>query len=299
MDPGLPAYTAPDETSGGTDTGSGTGTGSVVYIDPKIWNDATPTATCEPPCTLILPPWTLSSLTTIDFPVVTETIEETWETTSNNVVVYLTTTTVLYITIPPVTLSTIDVSNIVVSSSTSEVVAITSSIVPPPIVLVEPTHGVTYTYSPGPYPTVGPGPGPPPGLAGSLHITFGLPGPICSTGCGFPCLFNCGGGGGGGGDGEVSCIGPGCDPSSNDDDCVGDGCGSNEDENSSTSSTCSVETATDYWVTCSSTSCSSKTPVVHSTKHTELTIELATSSSVVSGCSITATATTTGSYCPT
>lgn len=81
-----------------------------------------------------------------------------------------------------------------------------------------------------------------------------MPGPLCVIGCGHICLINCGGrlsgGGGGGGD----CIGPGCDSG----DCVGAGCESNsQDENSSTSS-CSEKTVTDYWVSCSSDVCSSK-----------------------------------------
>jgi hypothetical protein len=257
-DPGLPPYTPPDDggSDGGGGGGGGTSTGAIVYINPTIWGEATPTATCEAPCTLVLPPWTLSSPTTIVFPLVTETITETWPETTNGVIQYITSTIVVIITIPPLTTSLIDVSNIIITSSTSTVVAITSSILVPPIILTESDHGITWTYSPGPYPTGinGPPPGPPPGLPPFLHITMGVPGPICVIGCGGICLINCGGGGGGGGGGG-DCIGPGCDSG----DCVGDGCDNDDTSSQTTStSTCSVQTVTDYWVSCSSSSCTSK-----------------------------------------
>ena len=58
---------------GGNSSASG-GSGD-VYIDPSIWTEPTPTAYCEPPCVLILPPLQLPSPTTISFPLWTATIE--------------------------------------------------------------------------------------------------------------------------------------------------------------------------------------------------------------------------------
>ncbi|KAK4074554.1 CAZyme family CE3 [Trichoderma aggressivum f. europaeum] len=224
-------------TASGKPPGSSSSSGVVVYIDPTIWNSPTPTAACEPPCTLVLPPWTLSSMTTITIPVVTETIEETWPKTTTGVVTYLTTTITVFITLPLITTSVIDVSNIILTTSTSEIVPVRSSIVVPPVVITEPTHGITYTYKLGPFPTgidIGP---PPPGHPGNIHISAGIPGPICLLGCGHICLFNCGGGssGGGGGDGSHGCIDPGCGPGS-EDDYVGEAC---EDEESSKTTTTS------------------------------------------------------------
>ncbi|KAF3066283.1 hypothetical protein CFAM422_009276 [Trichoderma lentiforme] len=305
-------------TASGKPPGSSS-SGAVVYIDPTIWDSPTPTAACEPPCTLVLPPWTLSSMTTITIPVVTETIEETWPKTTTGVVTYLTTTITVFITLPPITTSVIDVSNIILTTSTSEIVPVRSSIVVPPVVITEPTHGITYTYKPGPFPTgidVGP---PPPGHPGNIHISAGIPGPICLLGCGHICLFNCGGGSsGGGGDGSHGCIGPGCGPGS-EDDCVGEGCEDEETSKTTTTTTsktsksstedcasetntechqvcttkpcatvcntylgcdCTTSSVTDYWVSCQTQSCTT------------------TSSDVITGCFLTATATTTGSYCP-
>ncbi|GAD94424.1 alpha-1,3-glucanase [Paecilomyces variotii No. 5] len=65
--------------------------------------------------------------------------------------------------------------------------------------------------------------------------------------------------------------------------CTGQGCGTVCSHNcdTSTSSECSKRTATDYWVTCSGTSCKT------------------TMSATLTGCDVTGTATTTGEYCPT
>ncbi|KAL7795689.1 hypothetical protein V8C43DRAFT_304570 [Trichoderma afarasin] len=292
---------------GASGPASSSSSGAVVYIDPTIWQSPSPTAACEPPCTLILPPWTLSSMTTITFPVVTETIEETYPKTTTGVVTYLTTTITVFITLPPVTTSVIEVSNIILTTATSEIVPVRSSIIAPPVIITEPTHGITYTYKPGPFPT-GIDVGPPPGHPGNIHISAGIPGPICLNGCGHLCLINCGGGSsGGGGDDSHGCIGPGCGPGS-EDDCVGEGC----EENSTTSKStkdcatetntechqvcttkpcatvcntylgcdCTTSSVTDYWVSCQTQSCTT------------------TSSDVITGCFLTATATTTGSYCP-
>ncbi|KAH7244874.1 hypothetical protein B0J15DRAFT_500889 [Fusarium solani] len=309
-----------DGGSGGGDDGSGGGSGDgdgIVYIDPTIWKSSEPTASCRPPCTLVLPPWPLSSKTTISFPVITETIKETWPETTDGVTTYRTTTITVRITLPPITTTQIEVSNIIVSKSTTTIVPVRTSIIPPPVTLTEPTHGITYTYSPGPYPTtteVGPPPGDNPG---DIHVIGGGsgPGPVCKSGCGHICLIGCGSSGGGGGGGGGGCIGLGCPPGSKN--CVGVGCGgggggddgNDDDDDDDDDDDCATETntechqvcttspcktvcntfigcdcttskVTDYWVSCKSQSCTT------------------TSTEVITGCFLTATATTTGSYCP-
>ncbi|CCT63634.1 related to acetylxylan esterase [Fusarium fujikuroi IMI 58289] len=306
---------------GGSDGGSDGGNNGdkdVVYIDPKIWDSKNPTAGCQPPCTLILPPWPLSSKTTISFPVITETFKETWPETTSGVTKYGTTTITVKITLPPLTTSEIGVSNVILTESTSISVPVRGSVIPSPVTLTEPTHGITYTYKPGPLPTDDVNVGPPPGIAPGVIITAGPPGPICKSGCGKPCLFGCapGGGGGGSGGGSIGCIGGGCPgPGGN---CVGPGCEkSNDDDNDDDDNDddddddedCATETntechqvcttkpcatvcntylgcdcttsqVTDYWVSCESSSCTT------------------TSTEVITGCFLTATATTTGASCP-
>ncbi|KAL7934262.1 hypothetical protein V8C35DRAFT_327188 [Trichoderma chlorosporum] len=311
-------WTTPGGSSASTSQPPGSGSsssgGAVVFIDPTVWSSPTPTAACEPPCTLILPPWTLSSMTTITIPPVTEIIEETWPETTDGVVTYLTTTITVLITLPPVTTSIIDVSNIILTTSTSEIVPVRSSIVLPPVVITEPTHGITYTYKPGPFPTgvsVGPPPG---GNPGNIHISVGVPGPICLFGCGHLCLFDCGGGsdgGGGGGGGSHGCIGPGCGPGP-EDDCVGDGCeesSSSKSTTTKTSSDCSTETNTECHQVCTTTPCATVCNTYHGCDCTTSTVTdywvscqtqtcTTTSSDIITGCFLTATATTTGAYCP-
>ncbi|KAM5388054.1 hypothetical protein ACJA88_001314 [Fusarium oxysporum] len=152
-----------------------------------IWDSKNPTAGCQPPCTLILPPWPLSSKTTISFPVITETFKETWPETTSGVTKYGTTTITVRITLPPLTTSEIGVSNVILTESTSKSVPVRGSVIPSPVTLTEPTHGITYTYKPGPLPTDDVDIGPPPGIAPGVIITAGPPGPICKSGCGCDC----------------------------------------------------------------------------------------------------------------
>ncbi|KAG8666653.1 hypothetical protein FPOAC2_11769 [Fusarium poae] len=339
----------------GDNGGNGDDDDDIVYIDPVIWSSKSPTASCQPPCTLVLPPWPLSSKTTINFPVVTETIKETWPETTDGVVKYRTSTITVRITIPPLTTSQIEVSNIVITETTSKSIIVRGSVVPPPITLTEPTHGVTYTYKPGPFPTGDNKPGdneddddnppndddsdnddkgdedddlvilPPPGIVPGIVIAPGPPGPICKTGCGKPCVLGCspGGSGGGSGGGTIGCIGGGCPGPGGS--CVGVGCESTndkdddndddndedededegEDEEDCATETntachqvcttkpcatvcntylgcdCTTSKVTDYWVSCKSSSCTT------------------TATEVITGCFLTATATTTtGASCP-
>ncbi|EYB21918.1 hypothetical protein FG05_11578 [Fusarium graminearum] len=322
--PGIPGDGNDGDGNGGGN-GGGNGDDDVVYIDPNIWDSDKPTAGCQPPCTLVLPPWSLSTKTTITFPVITETLKETWPETTNGVTKYRTTTITVRITLPPLTTSKIGVSNIVLTESISKPIPVRGSVIPPPVTLTEPTHRITYTYKPGPFPT---GSGdddpdddndmdidPPAGIAPSIIVTAGPPGPICKSGCGNLCLFGCtpGGGGGGGGGGSLGCIGGGCPgPGGN---CVGAGCEENKDNdedddddddddedcatetntechqvctkkpcstvcNTYVGCDCTTSSVTDYWVSCKSSSCTT------------------TSTEIITGCFLTATATTTGSSCP-
>src|SRR5437762_3475394 len=69
----------------GTEVGTGSG---VVYIDPSILTAPDATITCEPPCTFVLPPWILSTITMISRPPITETMLEMYasvETLTNGV----------------------------------------------------------------------------------------------------------------------------------------------------------------------------------------------------------------------
>ncbi|CAG1976172.1 unnamed protein product [Fusarium graminearum] len=302
-----------DDNDGGS---GGDGGDDAVYIDPTIWDSKNPTAGCQPPCTLVLPPWPLSSKTTISFPVLTETLKETWPETTDGVIKYRTTTITVLITLPPLTTSEIGVSNIIITGSTSKSIPVKGSVIPSPVTLTEPTRGITYTYKPGPMPTGEDEIGPPPGIIPGIIVTAGPPGPICKSGCGNLCLFGCapGGGGGGGGGGSIGCIGGGCPgPGGN---CVGAGCekdkdkddeddnDDDEDEEDCATETntachqvcttkpcatvcntylgcdCTTSRATDYWVSCQSSSCTT------------------TSSEVITGCFLTATATTTEASCP-
>ncbi|SPJ85854.1 uncharacterized protein FTOL_11637 [Fusarium torulosum] len=127
--PDQPIPTEPGE-GGDGDEGSSGGGGDddVVYIDPKIWDSKNPRTGCQPPCTLVLPPWSLSSKTTIGFPVLTGTLKETWPEPTNGVTKYRTTTITVRITLPPLTTSEIDVSNIVLIGSISKSIPVRGSL---------------------------------------------------------------------------------------------------------------------------------------------------------------------------
>lgn len=65
---------------GSNDTNASAGSG-VVYINGSIWSSVLPTVSCIAPCTLVLPPYSLGSTTTITFPPFTTTLEVAWITT--------------------------------------------------------------------------------------------------------------------------------------------------------------------------------------------------------------------------
>ncbi|KAF5845875.1 hypothetical protein GGP41_008376 [Bipolaris sorokiniana] len=299
---------------------NGKGSGP-VYIAPEVYDDPNPVASCFPPCTLIMPPWSLDKPTTISRPPATISFLDTWDTT------VVTTSTV--ITLPPVTTTLIEVWNVIWISGRNEdeksrtTVSLTSSVDFPPVTLTKTRTEqppVTWTYSPGPWPTINsddnnpfpPPPPPPPGKPSSVTAIRGPPKPTCKPGqkCGSRCKVNCGGGedddngGGGGGGGRgrgrpclgiCGCIGPLCNtPNLN---CVGPVCphgsggaggdgggGGDPNDPEEEEEECTTRTVTDRWVSCDA----------------QRTTDCTTySTSIVSECSATGkTTTTTGGSCP-
>ncbi|KAF9698681.1 hypothetical protein EKO04_003350 [Ascochyta lentis] len=242
-------------------------------------------------------------------PPVTVSFLDTWETT------VVTASTV--ITLPPVTTTLIEVWNVIwingnnESGKTRTTVGLTSSV------------DFLPTYSPGSWPTIdstddNPSPPPPPPPAGkppSITAVRGPPKPTCKPGqkCGSPCKHNCGGGndddngGGGGGGGRgrgrpcigicgcigpicntpnLNCVGPVCPPGSGGGGGGGGGGGdpNDPDEEDDEDEECTTRTVTDRWVSCDA----------------QRTTDCTTySTSLVSECSVTGTATTTtGGSCP-
>ncbi|KAI5868058.1 pectate lyase superfamily protein-domain-containing protein [Durotheca rogersii] len=122
-----------------------------VLIDPGIWrpgeSDESGTINCSPPCVYVLPPVTLSSLTTITFPPSTTSLEVGWitptfytgnddETTSTDEYTSITVTTVL--SIPALTTSIIPLSNVPIPPGVdSSIIQPVPSIVPPPFVITD------------------------------------------------------------------------------------------------------------------------------------------------------------------
>jgi hypothetical protein len=206
---------------GAGDNPSEEGSG-VVYIDPEIWDtddDETGTVQCYPPCTYVLPPFTLSEPTTISFTPYTTSVEVGWFTSTEFEEGYSTVTTTVYESIthttvispPPVTLTTIPVRNVNISDNVTETTfRVTYSVDVPPVVITnEPKSGdpTSITVPPNTR-TIYPPPWPWPeneeddddddtGIV-LIHNT-GPDDPTCRSGCGplcrifcdTPCLLSC------------------------------------------------------------------------------------------------------------
>ncbi|KAF1814690.1 hypothetical protein P152DRAFT_512062 [Eremomyces bilateralis CBS 781.70] len=165
-----------------------TGDDAILWIDPAIWDDPNPTASCYPPCTLVLPPWTKVT-STVDYPRITWTEGQL--------------TTVL--TVPPITISEWQLETVVVGnqpSSSSSGTGFPPIIFPiitpilsatttwPPVTTILSGHVTTITNppvpprpappGPPPHPPPAPGPWPPP-----IRISIGPSGPIVRP-CAFP-----------------------------------------------------------------------------------------------------------------
>lgn len=155
--------------TGGEDIGSGSlnGSGSgYVTIDPVIWGSSSPTIACGPPCTYVLPPLTLPSPTTFNFPLLTTSLTVGFystitETDFGNVTTetyWYSTVDLTTITIPPVTTSVISWYDIPVFAN-STILYPVPSIVPSPFNVTLPTviSGTTHspsfrTFYPPPWP---------------------------------------------------------------------------------------------------------------------------------------------------
>lgn len=220
--------------------------GSDVTIDPWIWSSTAPVVGCQPPCTLIIPPYPLSTRSTITWPTLTTTVLSS----SKGVIVTITTT----IKIPKVTITAISFWPITVGLDDPPTATFSpvQSIQPPSTVITFSSNVIT--FSPSQYPqngvptssttssstlvpaffttkhpvTVQPMPtisitSPPPYVP-QVTYSSGKPHPTCSHalgcgsnncglfGCGHQCgIFGCGGGCGifgcGGGCGLFGCGG--------------------------------------------------------------------------------------------
>ncbi|KAI1378301.1 pectin lyase-like protein [Hypoxylon crocopeplum] len=191
-----------------------------VLIDPAVWQSAQgsnpATMNCYPPCTYVLPPIILSTLTTITFPPSTTSLEVGWSTTVSTVD-YVSVTVNTTLTVPPLTTSIISWSNILIPPNVTSSVLIPSwSIVPPPFVITDDSaingtihpQNNTRTITPKPWPwntaststTSGITPPDSPSLPTStaptssspliipvpITHTIGPPGPLCTGQCGSP-----------------------------------------------------------------------------------------------------------------
>jgi glucan 1,3-beta-glucosidase len=195
---------------GVNDTGSGD-----VYIDPTIWIEpsASQTVQCYPPCTFVLPPITLSTPTTISFPLWTTSLEVGWTTTdtitttvsgstatiTTRYYTYIIETTTL--TIPPLITTLIPVWNTeILGNVTSAIIWPTSSILPPPILVTDDPDplsqsGVSHppqtrTIYPPPFPYITTTSSHDPKLP-PITYTSGPPKPTCHSGCGSKCHIWC------------------------------------------------------------------------------------------------------------
>lgn len=202
--------TDPSNPGGGQGDGSG-----VIYIDPSIYDKSSPEVNCKPPCTLILPPKSLTKATTITFPPYVTSLDVAWSESTGWTSIVQTTT----ITIPPVTTTEIEVWAYTVSdtrttSGAYSTFRITPSIRPSPFTIKDDPNplkksGVshppvtrTITPPPWPYTYTPPGGGRPTSTSTTttdiVPVIFpivtwkpGPPGPVCKSKCGKPCLIFC------------------------------------------------------------------------------------------------------------
>ncbi|KAJ4378195.1 hypothetical protein N0V83_001029 [Neocucurbitaria cava] len=177
--------------SGGGGGGGGDSGGSGdVYVDPGIWKSQSPHVTCSAPCDFILPPKVLPSPTTITLPPYTTDLEIVWTISGKTTRSFQTTT----ITLPPITTQTISFWDQTFPPGPAFTFSPIPKINPPPTTITNDKNPeVTRTITPVPYPTIDPeedsdddrrngGPYP------HITIDIGPPGPICSGGCGSPCI---------------------------------------------------------------------------------------------------------------
>ncbi|KAL8651232.1 MAG: hypothetical protein Q9226_004788, partial [Calogaya cf. arnoldii] len=255
---------------GGNSSQSGPET---VLLPPSIWTARDPVVQCEPPCIFVLPPYQLSTTTTITFPPYKTTLDVAWLTTvvttaSGGAVMtiesYTRTLQKTVLTIPPVITTAIDVWNIRLTGSerpTSLAIDVTSSVSPPPFQITDDPNpenkpGVKHppvirmiTPPPFPYIQTLRDPNLP-----VMNFKPGPPGAPCLLNCGRPCLLFC----------NKPCLigcGPGTDfPGPNDPNPPPNPNKDPHDNNKESSSKCSTKTASLCGVECNAkpSSCSTK-----------------------------------------
>lgn len=185
--------------------------GQVVYIDPGMWLEppGSQTVACFPPCTLVLPPMSLSSPTTISVTPWTTVIEVGWTTTitvtQNGSTMTETTYTSVYntttISIPPITTNMIPVWNTIIPANvTITTINPTMSILPPPIILTDNPNPLSQssvshtsqnrTIYPPPFPYQTSKATTESGFP-IITWTSSRPSPTCHSGCGSRCHFWC------------------------------------------------------------------------------------------------------------
>ncbi|KAI0147783.1 hypothetical protein GGR57DRAFT_244744 [Xylariaceae sp. FL1272] len=222
VDPGFPPLPInPDDPAGSDGSGGGSGSGLVI-IDPSIFGDPNPTVVCQPPCDLLIPPFTLPQTTTISFQPYTTSFEMWWAETTvvtngaatiTSTLKTTTTTTTTTLIIPPLTTNAIEFWQVEVGEDVEDddSLWVTTRILPPPFVITHtypPAASITgppktRTITPRPYPTsVTHPPGPPPSVTkpetSGPYIPTGItisiggpPSPTCVVGCGTPCTLFC------------------------------------------------------------------------------------------------------------
>ncbi|ETS74683.1 hypothetical protein PFICI_13167 [Pestalotiopsis fici W106-1] len=134
--------------------------GEVVYIGTEVYQQ--PTAQCEPPCIMVLPPSKLPSSTTISLPEYTTSLEVGSSTAVNGEATFVVTTTTITITLTSIVTDQYPMSNVHVTSQSgsSSIVAMPSVEVPPVSVVLTNGQGETSTrvLSLPPWPAITNGP---------------------------------------------------------------------------------------------------------------------------------------------
>ncbi|ESZ89825.1 putative alpha-1,3-glucanase/mutanase [Sclerotinia borealis F-4128] len=205
--------------------GTNSGTGDfLVYVSPSIWINPEPIVQlgCYPPCTLILPPFTLPAPTVINFDPYVTTLE-VFSITGTTTITYtntaagtifvseiikgtssMTTTTIL---VPPLTTDVIDFWNIPIDDADDKasLILISTSILPPIVTITETSAGTAYdrTIHPPPWPYTQSTPtkkssssSPPPYVSYTSSAAKSRCTSDCGTRCiglfcNLPCLFDC------------------------------------------------------------------------------------------------------------
>ena len=207
-----------------------------LHYSPSLWDVTAPTVTCQPPCNVILPPYTLSSETTFSWSPLTTTLTEQWSSGTD----VFTTTRSTVLTFEAITTSIIPLFNLNITAAGASQYSITPSLFPVANGTLSPPPGVTPT-SPLPFSVTSFPPAQSsaqssqvplaviPGLPVHLGFQTGpIPPEVCLVGCsgisggggfGSKCILfcnscgaTCSPGGSSGGTGPKQCVGDGCPP---------------------------------------------------------------------------------------